>query len=225
MSKLDALDRCYSPDNLAQAIAKRCLERELVRPGDVVLDAGVGEGVFYDAFEALGLEAWGIDIDPLAPALLRPATPKLWCGDLLEVVPGPDGSVGLVAGNPPFSLAEEFVIHGLKIAPTVAFLLPNLFLGAATRYDSGFWDRLVHFDPLVERAGFHGPGVEPDKQHRGGNAQHALFVWQRYQERNPRREFTGRHIAWGGMKHSTKANKPKSQRAGVRSRLVAASIL
>lgn len=194
--KRDPLDRCYTPPNLADAIVVRLMERELITPGDDVIDSGVGAAAFYDRLVFHGMTAWGLDIDAEAPALLRPACPTLWHGDFLKL----STRASAVVGNPPFSLAEAFVKHGLLLAPVVAFLLPNLFLGAGSRYESGFWDKLAVNDPLVERAGFDGPGVRPDRRGKGGMAQHSLLVWKL----DHRGDCVGRHLPWGGMRKSKK---------------------
>jgi hypothetical protein len=188
----DPLDRCYSPRNLARAIVSRTCERGYLPPGARAMDAGAGDGAFYTAVQAAGRPCFGVDLDPLALSIQTCL--NVWHQDFLTV----RAHFDLVIGNPPFVLAEEFVLHGLTIAPVVAFLLPQLFLGSGSRFESGFWRPLAHVDPLVERAGFYGPALESDKQHKTGMVQHCLFIFTRAHAVTGG-DFTSRHLPWGGM--------------------------
>lgn len=249
----DPLDRCFTPRNLARALVRRLDDRGYIAPPPSTtrafraLDAGAGDGAFYTALEGhralhrphlSPIVPYGVDLDPDAVALRTCA--NVWHGDFLKLpAPRPAGvqrgrplgqSYDLVIGNPPFSVAEAFVRYGLVLAPVVAFLLPQLFLGSGERFHNGLWGtpartvtsgadrllgpefgwRLAHVDPLVERCGFYGPALKADKQHKTGMVQHCLFIWTRLGWSvggedaglvgRANGDFTSRHLSWGGMK-------------------------
>lgn len=200
-------DRCYTPRELARALHDRMIDRGLLSPSSIVLDAGVGNGAYYDDLIARGI-ARGIacdtvDIDPDAPALVRSNGTR---ADFLAIPtpttlgqPGHRDIYDIVDGNPPYTPAELFIRKGLEIAPVVSFLLPLLFLGSAGRFAAGLWDQLAVVDPLVERAGFDGPDTPEHARKKTGMGQHALFVFLRGHSGG----FQGQHIAWGGCKGAT----------------------
>lgn len=206
----DPLDRCYSPDNLARAIVGRLVERGFINQDSYLLDAGTGEGVFAEEAAPHVRHVLGVDLDSEAPAFHRPHPENVGYlyADFIQMTS--NGQFDLVIGNPPFVLAEAFIRKGLDLAPFVGFLLPNLFLGANERYENGLWQHLDVFDSLVERAGFHGPGVREDIQYRAGGTQHALFVFGR----GVYSEYRGRHLPWGGMPKSNRPIKARKSSKG-----------
>ena len=185
----DPLDRCYAPNVLAHALLAHWISLGLIAPGDLVLDAGAGTGAFEKQGRVLRLQVDAVDLDPVVCAQYG------WTEvDFLALPAG--RAYKAVLGNPPFSIAEAFIEQGLDLAPTVLYLLPHLFLGSAVRHKNGLWRKLSRFDPLVERAGFTGPGVKPEKQGKGGQTSHAGCAFSI----DHKGDFRGRHLSWGGMR-------------------------
>jgi hypothetical protein len=109
---------------------------------------------------------YGIDIHP------HPCVD--WCGSYLEMWPGSIGERwDLIIGNPPFSLALEFVERSLFFndEATVAFLLRLSFLESAARFRTGIWAELARVHVLAERPSFTGNG-------RTDASAYAWFVWK-----------------------------------------------
>lgn len=88
-----------------------------------------------------------------------------------------EGHVDLILTNPPYSIAEEFVIKALHHADTVVMLLRLNFLGAQKRYK--FW---IENEPdalfvLSKRPSFTGKGTD--------STEYAWFVWQNKEKHIP----------------------------------------
>jgi hypothetical protein len=157
------------------------------------LDTGAGDGSFERGCRALQLKVDAVDLDPAVCAEYG------WTE--IDFFAIPEGrAYAACVGNPPFTHAEGFIEHGLELAPLVCYLLPHLFLGGKSRFDGGIWRRFRYFDPLVERAGFSGPGVKEKKRGKGGQVQHAGCVFDIHH----RGEFSGEHLPWGGMRAEKK---------------------
>lgn len=86
-----------------------------------------------------------------------PLKDKMWC----EINEGIDylkidikNHVDIIITNPPFSLAQEFLIKSLREAPFVAYLLRINYFGSQYRKD--FWDnnKPTHLFPLSKRPCF-----------------------------------------------------------------------
>lgn len=83
-----------------------------------------------------------------------------------------------IVGNPPFKLAQEFVVHALDLCPKVIMLLRLAFLESKRRgpiLDAGQLARVHVFRkrlPMMHRNGWDGPRA-------GGMMAFAWFVWDR----------------------------------------------
>ena len=119
------LERFYTPDALAVAVVREVAGAAHFRAG---LDPHVGGGAFARAMELVCAEVYGVDIDPDAVGL-RHVGGGVY--DWRHVGTGEWGQVELVAGNPPFSTANEHVAATFRACPTaiVAFVLPLSNLG------------------------------------------------------------------------------------------------
>lgn len=88
--------------------------------------------------------------------------------------------IGAIVTNPPFKLANEFVAHGLMLAPKVVMLLRLAFLegqGRSQILDSGLLARVYIFRnrlPMMHRAG---RGTKVAKTNTSAMA-FAWFVWE-----------------------------------------------
>jgi hypothetical protein len=111
-----------------------------------ILDPGAGEGVWGQAAAARWPQAWiiGIDIQPGFPAVVRegPRVYDEWhVGDFLTEAREEGMDVDLVIGNPPFSLAAEFIRHSLNqltFGGVCVFLLRLAFLESEQRANGLF---------------------------------------------------------------------------------------
>ena len=97
--------------------------------------------------------------------------------DFLMELKAPAGATCIVT-NPPYSLAEEFIRHGLTLVPKVVMLLRLAFL-EGKRWEKGFGAPLARVHvfanrlPMMHRHGYDGAKVE------GGMIAFAWFVWDR----------------------------------------------
>lgn len=98
----------------------------------VWLEPGCGEGAIIQALDQIG-------VSPNAWVAVDDENRKLSAEnivfehvDFLKFEPEP-GEISVAIGNPPYSLAKEFVDHALKISPVVIMLLRVNFLGSEKR--------------------------------------------------------------------------------------------
>lgn len=127
----DSLDRYYTPDALAFHLVGLVANRI---GGGMVLEPSCGGGAFLRALEAHDIEpVLGIDIDPAAVS-----------GQLDDFLAArlPINYYSAVIGNPPYSLAVDFVRKSLELVEDrsassdggiVAFLLRLGFLASKGR--------------------------------------------------------------------------------------------
>lgn len=162
---------------------RRLLER-LWLPGGSWFEPAAGHGAIIRAVNAVHEEKveWcACELRPEAWARLR------------EVVDGPDLFVGIdflngdfagtdfavVATNPPYSLAMEFVENALPLAPYVVMLLRLNFLGSAKR-SAFFRGEMPDVYVLPNRPSFTGGGTDA--------TEYAWFVWTPERERRAGRQ-------------------------------------
>lgn len=91
----------------------------------IVLEPGCGDGAILEAMIGRGAFHFiGVELDPARAAKARCFVPAIWEGDYLKL--GDEPMADLVIGNPPFSLAEEFVRKSFRMVKpggVVAMLL------------------------------------------------------------------------------------------------------
>lgn len=165
-----------TPDDLVRAILTRCVDRR----GPDVLDAGSGTGVWGRVARKLWPDARIVGVESNADRIVASYTAGelkaydvVHCADFLES----QFSTGfdVIMGNPPYQLAEEFVMHALEMLKpggAVCFLLRLAFLESQGRYERMFSRdaRPAAIYPLVERPSFTGNG-------RTDATAYAVFVW------------------------------------------------
>jgi hypothetical protein len=124
-----------------------------------------GNGALVDVLRAHGHEVTATD-------LLRDRI------DFLMEWRAPSGADAIVS-NPPYTLAAQFVRHGLVLVPKVVMLVRLNFYEAQTRadiFDDGSGLARIHVFanrlPRMHRAGWTGPHASPSMVL-------AWFVWQR----------------------------------------------
>lgn len=115
------LDKHYTPDDVAAALALSVVERYDPGRTRTYMEPSVGAGAFLRGLLAAGIprsHILTVDLDPsVGPDLVR---------DFLTLDVGYE--VSIVIGNPPFgnggSLASRFVAQGLVLAPVVCYVMP-----------------------------------------------------------------------------------------------------
>jgi hypothetical protein len=206
----DPLDRCYTPIGLARAVVDDLLARGILRPGMVACEPCAGAGSFVIALTERGIEVDAFDVDSTAPALLDAGDAVAGVRDFLTL---PPDTYDIIVTNPPFSLAREFVAHGLRVAPIVSYLLPVMFEGTE-RYAQGVFDHYADRTAWAERPAFYGPGVKrkPGKDgkiRKSGGAQmsYATMTWRRDHE--PGRDYAGRIRSWRSYRDAARISCEK----------------
>lgn len=142
----DPLDRYFTPDWAVDQLVEEVLRGHWVAPHDLapprlILEPGAGEGSIVrglrDAFPQASIAA--MDIDPeLGP---WEAADESYEGDFLETdwralygdLGETDKVFDLVAGNPPYTLAQRFVEVGLEVSDRVLYLVRLGFLATSKR--------------------------------------------------------------------------------------------
>lgn len=127
----DPLDRCYTPQTLADAVVDWVAGLLPRKPG-VILEPSVGGGAFVRACRRRWPGAWimAADIDPRARGL--GAADESRVGDYAEVDAGWwSRSPELVVGNPPFDHAVAHWTAGPRVWPWVwqSMILPWAYFG------------------------------------------------------------------------------------------------
>lgn len=165
-------DFYQTPQALADAMAVRLPEPGLdpkthepcLSFGLRVLDPCAGNGVFGRSIRTFRPKATlhEIDVSPQGPGIEMLDFFSLGCteGRIFDVI----------IGNPPYSLAEQFIRHALSLAPEVHFLLRLNFLEGQKR--RAFWKEhpVSHVAVLSRRPSFTGKGTDATA--------YAVFVWK-----------------------------------------------
>jgi len=151
-----------------------CLE---VAPDARVLEAGAGDGVFVQAlYDVHGVKAHALELhEKDHPALLDAPCASITWGRFEDHFPAEP--YDLVLGNPPFSIALEFVRHALfclKQGGRLAYVLPTSF--------SHTWERapFIRESPPRLKLGFtERPPFDPDLGSNTNSAEYAGYVFER----------------------------------------------
>lgn len=170
-----------TPYELCEATLNRLMKDEVLIKGSDGLDAGAGNGVWGRAYNKIirdrNSTSLGIDL-----SMIHGANPYDWFiqSDFLGNLPGAFYANDLVYGNPPYSLAEEFVRQGLECVGSggyVYFLLRLAFLESKKRHFGLFTDfNLKRVYVLSRRPSFfssNGRGKTTDA------LSYAMFLWQK----------------------------------------------
>ena len=100
-----------TPKNIAEQMIS---ETELF--GKTILEPSAGSGNIVDVLKERGAEVIACEIDPRLRAILdRKCT--IICDDFLKVTSDQISHVDAIVMNPPFSKAEEHILHAWEIAP------------------------------------------------------------------------------------------------------------
>jgi hypothetical protein len=131
-------------------------------PGGVWVEPSAGHGAIITAVNSFRSDVkWaGFEIRPEARPYLVPLVFNTgsMTKDFLATIMHID-EPAVVIGNPPFSLAKEFVMHALAIAPYVAMLLRLNFIGSAKR-SAFFRSDMPDVYVLPNRPSFTGGGTD-----------------------------------------------------------------
>lgn len=169
-------DAYMTPQALAYATTMM-LAAHLVTPPRLVLEPSAGKGAFVRAAVGAWKSAEVHALDTRAevgPAQHKAGAHRTVTGDFFEVKPATLSKYDLVLGNPPYTLAEEFIRHtmiGLLPGASLAFLLRLSFLGSQGRLLGLFRDWPLRY--LVPIAGR--PSFTPDG--RTDASEYGIFVW------------------------------------------------
>lgn len=160
------------------------VEGRKIADASIVWEPACGDGAIVLPLRSL--QPFGPKV--FASDLIERACPHSWVEDFLGTDPKAYPNCDMVITNPPFSLAQEFVDHGLAVAPVVMMLLRLAFLEADGRNEwlqrsplstvHVFVDRL----PMMHREGYTG------KRLKKSSTAYAWFVWDQRQGA-PRRRF------------------------------------
>lgn len=196
----DPLDRYYTPPAVAACVVA-AFAPLLPLPLDeaTALEPSAGGGAFVRALVAAGALVDALDVDPSAacPGVRRSSF-------LASGPPGPLAPYDLVAGNPPFALADQFVAHALTVAPSVAFLLPVSYLGGRDRWAGVVGRAFAGAIVLSPRVSFEGPAAEAAAARRvergrpakgSAGMEYSVFLFGRW-KRPAAASFLARAPAW-----------------------------
>jgi len=180
-------DLYITPPELALEAMIRFLADEGLSKREIIasLDAGCGTGVWGDAVKWFAYydpqrgTAYhplidGIDLEPnIEPINVYD---NVWKMDFLDLH---DGGYNLIFGNPPYSLAEEFIRHSFDLLEDngyIYFLLRLSFLEGLDRRKQQMFEHLKKVYVCVRRPSFfssHG------NAHTTDSMAYAMFLWQK----------------------------------------------
>lgn len=158
---------------------KRLLEK-LNLPGGRWLEPGAGEGAIIRAVDRSDVNWTALELrEETRPSLLKlKPRPNVIITDAFLSVPSEahplHGQEFVVAfGNPPYSLAFEFVQQSLIWAQQVVFLLPMPFMTSNTRH-SWLKNNMPDLFVLPDRPSFTGTGTD--------SVSYAWFRWTQWKQ-------------------------------------------
>jgi hypothetical protein len=144
------------------------------------LDAGCGAGVWGRALDNAVRYIHGIDIQPCMTDVTRTYYSSVVTGDFLEYDRYGFNAFDMVFGNPPYSLAEEFVRHSYKLIGLngyVFFLLRLSFLEGIKRCHGLYQDiPLKRVYVCARRPSFFS---SDGKRNTTDTLAYGMFLWQK----------------------------------------------
>lgn len=146
------------------------------------LDPACGGGNIVRVFRARGLDAWGTDLVMRYDQMETDGMPRpmFGCtGDFTRPVPDECYSnVDNIVSNPPFKIAERFIVNGLKRARRKVALLQRLaFLEGQQRAALFLSSPLARVHVFSYRISMP-PGGVTGIEAKGGSVAFAWFVWE-----------------------------------------------
>ena len=180
-----------TPYELCEAALRRLVQDEVIDENEfhplnaqshwavMGIDAGCGKGIWGKAFRRVFYRNnFSIGIDPYVKP--EEGIYADYRKDDFLITPPPLGGWQIIYGNPPYSLAEEFVRQGLKAAKNgyVFFLLRLAFLESKKRYFGLFKEhppKRVYV--LSRRPSFFSSDPEGKKKTTDAIS-YAMFLWQ-----------------------------------------------
>ena len=173
-------DAYYTQSALADNLVETLIQEEIIHLDTSldILEPSVGGGAFVQALQKQPdadkfiCTLTGIDIDPRANGFK-------FCPEK-EVIKfceySPEKAPDLIIGNPPFSQAQEHILHALSLVNYgghVCFLLRLAMLESKKRFN--FWQKYPasHIFVLSERPSFTSDG-------KTDSAAYAFFVWNKW---------------------------------------------
>lgn len=189
--KRDPLDRWYTPEAAARVMMRHVLTRPPERwfYGYRIVDPACGDGAFVRAAVVAAahfdrrykIVTWDLD-----PEVGRPVGSDQHHAVSFLTATREDLEGAIVATNPPFSLAEDFVRHSLDHgAASVSLLLPLSFRGSEARIP--LWRNLAEVALMRPRITYGGPArdakiAEAAARNRkyadSANGDSAVFTWR-----------------------------------------------
>lgn len=182
-------DQWQTPPALARAIVRRLHDDGWTAGAQRIIEPGCGRGSFCAAFLAEHDEAavYGYETDHrLAEHALQATTAQVVDLDFLQVGPHhQNGPVDVIGGNWPFSLAEPFLAHAMRLVRPggVVFSILRLgFLEAVKRQALLAAYPLAAVYALTPRPSF----LRPSGEKAGSDsAAYGVFVWRRSRRIGP----------------------------------------
>lgn len=172
-------DSYQTPQELANKICKALLW-EFEKSPQTVLEPSCGTGAFLKAssYTWYGASITGIDINEEYVKSCVKNTPAnyVFANDFLNMAEDRDFKFDLIIGNPPYSLAEEFVQKGLTLLEKdghLAFLLRLSFLASKER-SQRLYRNSTNFYGIMPIAGR--PSFTEDNKTDG--SEYAVFIWK-----------------------------------------------
>jgi SAM-dependent methyltransferase len=175
-------DLYITPSELALEAMIRLRDEELTEPETLVaLDAGCGTGIWglvtYEWFHILE----GIDINPNVE---KKYYYRIFTEDYLKFHPN-GYEYDFIFGNPPYSLAEEFIRHSfdlLSFGGHIYFLLRLAFLEGTARGKGLF----TEFPPKRVYVCSRRPSFfSTNGKHTTDTLAYAMFLWQKGYKESP----------------------------------------
>jgi predicted RNA methylase len=149
-----ALSQWFTHPDVAAAIVRWAGIGE----GDIVLEPAAGTGALVRAATNAGAEVEAWEIDPRYEADLHAAgAVVVQIENFLRAMPAQPGFFDYVLANTPYEDGRDvdFVLHGLKFAPTYIGIFRSALVHGEERYESLWrWVDIVRGKWLVKRPSF-----------------------------------------------------------------------
>lgn len=144
------------------SMTRQFLDQGVLKPGSYVLEPACGNGAIVRVLEENGhtVDAYDKEIDFLTET----------------------GHYPVVITNPPYSLAQDFILKAKKVAASkICFLLPLAYLHGKQRFDTIYSDREFPLECVYvfTRYPMLGDKLREDGKYATGMMVYAWYVWTR----------------------------------------------